>query len=183
MAEKELPKWPEELPPPIEVGKMTRMNYMSTDEFSASTAIPDLIHDMFWFPEDGYFIFCEANKGIEETLSTNLKNSGIEFELSQRCFYPHPNPGYKNDFVQILPGEANYEWQKEASAKTEYSRHTLSLAAWKKKELDIAYTTESVVHASKSPSPVVSARPGMFGFSIDLIALYKKWKDRKKPNK
>lgn len=176
--QREIHKWPEGVPEPFEVSKATRLICMSPDEFKDDKDISDLVHDMFWFPDDGYFIFSKSDEGIGAELNKSFESAGIEIKVSQRYFYPHPYPGYKNDYIQILPGPRKYDWQEEAVKKKEYARHTLGLLGWKKKDLDFSYAAEVVVKATKKPPPVLSAKPGLFGFSIDLIEICKKLKNR-----
>ena len=172
--EKKLPEWPESLPPPTSITMGEKMHYMSPDEFKDSSEFTKLLHDMYWFPDDLYFVFTKEGEGLGSQFSKSIENTGIEIKKIENYFYPHPNPGYKNDYVHLPPGEMNFEWQREASKKQMYVRFNLKLATWKKKELDIAYAAEATTNALSKNEPIIEAKPGFAGFSINLVSVWKK---------
>ncbi len=135
--------WPASLPLPIEYGKARKLICLSPDMLPDTSSLEALVHDLFWFPDDYYYIFAEASTGIGAKLAKDLKEVGISVELTQRCFYPHPNPGFKNDFVHLTPDKVEYDWHREATQKTEHIRLTVALAPWKRKDLDLSYAAEA----------------------------------------
>ena len=183
MSKKNLPSWPANLPLPVEYGKMKSLICLSSDQLQKPEELQTLVHDIFWFPDDLYYIFGEVDKGMGAELFECLRQSGICIELTQRCFYPHPNPGYKNDFVQLTPDNIVHDWHRKAAKKQEYVRYTIALAPWKRKELDIAYAAEANVRMLQEREPIVEAKPGVAGFSVNLMVVLERvkrwWRHRR----
>ena len=180
---KNIPRWPKQLPPPISAEMKGKLICLSPDDLQSDEDISQLVTEIYWYPDDFYYLFTKVNKGFGDFLATRFKQSGLILKKIERCFYPHPNPGYKNDFVHLPPGEIVYNWHKEAVKKQEYTRFTIELAPWKRKELDMAYTAQATVNAAGRNAPIVEAKPGFMGFSINLFAISGKlkrwWNGRK----
>lgn len=172
--DKNLPKWPDSLPPPVSIGKGVRHHCVSPDEFGDQKELLNLLHDMYWFSDDLYFMFTKEGKGLGAEFSKRIEVVGIEVIKIENYFYPHPSPGHKNDYVHLPPGEIKYDWHREASEKQMYTRFTLQLTPWKRKELDMAYSAEATSRALAKEEPVIEAKPGIAGFSINLIAAWRK---------
>jgi hypothetical protein len=51
------PKWPESLPPPSEVTEGPRRVHLVPGDLVREGAIQTLVHDLYWFPKDEYFLF------------------------------------------------------------------------------------------------------------------------------
>jgi hypothetical protein len=176
--DKNLPKWPDSLPPPTSIEKGVRHHFMSPDEFDDQNELLNLVHDMYWFSDDLYFIFTKEGEGLGVEFSKRIESVGIEVTKIENYFYPHLNPGYRNDYVHLPPGEIKYDWHREASKKQMYTRFTLKLTTWKKKELDIAYSTEAITKTLAKEEPVIEAKPGIAGFTINLIAAWRRVKEK-----
>lgn len=183
MSKKDLPSWPTNLPPPIEYGKIRKLICFSPNQLQKPEDLQDLVHDLYWFPEDLYYIFGEVGKGIGPELFKQVDHFGISIELTQRCFYPHPNPGFENDFVHLTPDKIEYDWHREAAKKQEYIRYTIALMPWKRKELDFSYAAEANAKIQEEREPIMEAKPGIAGFSINLLAIFERikrwWNDRR----
>lgn len=174
---KDLPKWPASLPPPVSIGRGVKHHFMSPDEFGDKDEFGKLLHDMYWFSEDLYFVYCEEGKGLGENFLKGIENIGIEIGGIENYFYPHPNPVYENDYVHLPPGEKMHDWQREASKKQMHTRFSLHVSAWKRKELDMAYSAKATTEALNNEEPIVEAKPGFVGFSVNLIAGWRRLKN------
>ena len=126
MEEDKVAKWPDDLPPPIKWGKATKFHPMIPDNIKSQEDLQDLLHDMYWFPEDQFYMFSEGNEGIGDFLASSFEENGIECGPIERCFYKHPNQGYENDFIHLPPHWINHEWQEKTSLTLEYTRYTLN---------------------------------------------------------
>jgi hypothetical protein len=82
----------------------------------------------------------------------------------------------KDSFIHLPPNIIEYDWHKEAIKGQEYTRFTIKLAPWKVKELDMAHTAAATASAIDEATPVIEAKPGVFGFSINLLAITSKVK-------
>ena len=180
---KKIVEWPDELSAPVKVEMRGRLICLSPDELKEDEEIVSLMQEIYLYPDDCYYIFTKVNEGFGKELASKLESKGLISKVNERCFYPHPNPGYKNDFVHLPIDIIIYDWHKEAIKKQEHTRFTIELSPWKRKELDITYTANATVQASEEKEPIVEAKPGIMGFNINLLALLEKikryWLNRK----
>ena len=137
----EIPKWPDELPAPIEFGKEQKLICLLPSELDTDEKIINFVQEIYWYPDELYYFFTEVDEGFGEFLSTRFEKFGLIYTKNERCFYKHPKPFYENDFTQILPSEDLYDWQRAAATGQEYRRWTIALAPWRIKELDIYLCT------------------------------------------
>ena len=166
--DKPTPKWPESLPPPVYIGKEQRVCHMSPDEFGEDKALLDLLHDMYWFIDGLYYVYTKHEETLGVVLSESFDNAGIEVIAIESFFYSHPKPAYKNDFVHLPPNAIQYDWHREAASTQMYTRFSLAVSAWKRKELDLAYSAEATVDAIAKGEPMVEAKPGFGGVTLNL---------------
>ena len=180
---KKIVEWPDELSAPVKVEMRGRLICLSPDELKEDEEIVSLMQEIYLYSDDCYYIFTKVNEGFGKELASKLESNGLISKVNERCFYPHPNPGYKNDFVHLPIDIIIYDWHKEAIKKQEHTRFTIELSPWKRKELDITYTANATVQASEEKEPIVEAKPGIMGFNINLLALLEKikryWLNRK----
>jgi len=151
---------------------------MSPDEFEDKNEFGKLLHDMYWFSDDLYFVYCKEGEGLGAEFLEGIKRIGVEVGEIENYFYPHPNPGYKNDYIHLPPGEIKYDWHMEASKKQMYTRFSLHVSVWKRKELDMAYSAKTTTEALNNEEPVLEAKLGVAGFSVNLIAGWRKLKSK-----
>lgn len=182
MAEKR-PKWPESLPPPVEITEgPPRVNFAPND-LRSDDAIKDLVHDLYWFPDSEYFIYFLHGEGIGQELDARLEEWGIERRKTEMYFYKHPKPAYENDFVRALPVADAPPWVREAAEGPMYGRVQLSLSAAMRKQLDLSETSRATSVAIQESDPVIEAKPNFFGMGISLNSLWrrvKNWIQRKR---
>jgi len=159
-----------------------RLICLSPVELSTDSSIGDLVHDMYWFPDDHYYLFSKFSEDISEDIGAEvakrLETAGVVTKITEPYFYPHPNPGYANDFVHLPPDQIHHEWQRKASQSEMYVRQILSLEPWKRKQLDIAQTAEATSSAVSRSEPLLEAKPGFAGFSINVSVLWRWLRDR-----
>ncbi|GGP47667.1 hypothetical protein [Shewanella saliphila] len=172
----DIPKWPEDLPLPVSVEKLGRLISLTPSDLKTEDEINNLVHNLYWYPDDFYFIFTKVNEGFGEFLFSRFEQSGMVYTKNERCFYIHSFSDMKNDFIQLPPDTVEFDWHKEAILGQEYSRFTIKLASWKIKELDMVYTAEATVKVMDEATPIIEAKPGLFGININLCAILSKVK-------
>ncbi|MDZ7660930.1 hypothetical protein [Thiohalophilus sp.] len=178
----ERPKWPESLPPPIEISEGTRRVDLVPDQLGTDEALQDLVHDLYWFSDSEYFVYFVYGEGIGQNLHVRLNGWGIETKKTEMYFYKHPKPAYENDFVRAVPGENVPAWVKEAVNVKMYGRVKLELSVTMRKQLDLSETAWNTSAAISNSDPVIEAKPNFFGMGINLNSLWrkvKKWFQRK----
>ena len=62
MAE-EVPRWPNSLPLPSKLTFGARRVHLLPTDFEMGGALDDLIHDLYWFPDDLYYLFYSGSEG------------------------------------------------------------------------------------------------------------------------
>ena len=179
----ERPKWPESLPPPVEITEGATRVAMSPHDLTSDEAISHLVHDMYWFPDSEYFLYFVYKEGIGQELDARLQTWGIERKKTEMYFYKHPKPAHENDFVRALPGVDAPPWVKEAAEGQMYGRVQLSLSVTMRKQLDLSETARAMRAAISDADPVFEAKPNFFGIGINLNNLWrraKNWVQRKR---
>ena len=171
---KEFPKWPDSLPPPLSIGKGVKHHFKSPDDFDNESEFIKLRHDMYWFTDDRYFVYCKEGEGLGVEFIKGIKGVGIDIGELLNYFYPHPNPCHENDYVHLPPDKRMYDWHMEAAKKQMYTRFSLYLAPWKRKELDMSYAAKATSDLLNAQEPIFEAKPGFGGFSVNLIAWWRR---------
>jgi hypothetical protein len=175
----DIPKWPKGLPSPVSVERLGRLISLTPSDLGTEDNISDLVHNLYWYPDEFYYIFTKVDEGFGEFLFSRFEKSGLLSTKNERCFYIHSFSDMKNDFIHLPPDVVEYDWHKEAINGQEYTRFTIKLAPWKIKELDMSYTAKATADAVDDNSSIVEAKPGVFGFSVNLFALFnqikRKW--------
>jgi hypothetical protein len=170
------PKFPNLLPPPMEVIEGPRYVNLMEKDLQSINKIEDLVSDLYWFSEDHYYLFFRFGEGVHSNLQYMFDNYGIASKTTELYFYKHPIPAYENDFVRVLPTEHTHEWQRQAAAGRMYGRVMLSLEAWRKRQLDITQIAQTTASAIVSNQPILDLKPGLWGFSLNLRSLYRRVK-------
>jgi hypothetical protein len=170
------PKFPESLAHPIEIGKGVRVVRLSSADLSTAEAIENLVSDLYWHADDLYYLFFKHGEGIAPALLRRLESYDITSETTQFYFFRHPHPIDEIDFVRVLPGEAQLEWQQKAAAGQMHGRITLGLAPWRKKKLDLAYAAEATASAIANHEPTIELKPNFSGIGINLHSALRRFK-------
>jgi len=182
----ELPKFPESLPPPVEMTEGPRRVFLTPEELPNTEKISELVHDLYWFSDDLYFLFYPHGKGIGLDLNKRMESNGVGMRKTELYFYRRLKPAYENDFIRVLPHSAEYDWQRETEKGQMFGRVTLSLEPWRRKQLDLEYAAHVTSGAIVNNEPVVEMKPNYCGMGINVRALLKKlkrwWRDRKESN-
>lgn len=179
---RQLPEWPSSLPIPIEMRFGPRAVHVVQAELSAENNIMDLVHDLFWFPNDNFYLFVPVDDGVEQTLYATLEGQGIELLVVEMHFYPHPHPAYKNDFTRILPHEAPLPWQHEALQNQMYKRFKLTLEPATRTRLSHSQIAAATRDAIANAESIFEAKPNIYGIGINFNSLLRKvrnWFQRK----
>lgn len=173
-----IPKFPDSLPPPVEVVEGPRYINFMPDELKPTTAIADLVHDLYCHHDNHYFLFFVYGEGIGADLKERLKSHGVAMKKTELYFYRHPKPAYKSDLIRVLPHSGEFEWQKEAAKGQMYGRVFLSLEPWRRKQLDLEYAARATTRAIADAEPVVEMKPNFAGMGINMHSVFlrlKRW--------
>lgn len=165
------PKWPDSLPHPVEINEGARRCNLMPDDLETAQAVRDLVHDLYWFPHDSYFLFFVYGTGIGVELNNALGTHGITMKKTELYFYRNPNPAYKNDFLRVLPHSDAPEWQKEAAKGQMFGRITLSLEPWRRKQLDFKHTAQVTTKAITDRESIIEMKPNIWGIGVNVPRL------------
>lgn len=174
----EITPWPDKWQPTSVELKQVEVP-LSVGDVSGPENVKRLLHDLYWFPETDYCIYTEYQQGLPQDVIDDLKAHGIETNTIERRFYKRPMSDGQFMFWQVHEIERDGSWLAEYPESVEHARYTASLAAWKQKDLDFQHSAEAVRKATSKPPAIFSAKPGFFGFSVDLVAAWKRWLGRK----
>ena len=110
------PQWPDSLPAPMEIRLLPAEHPISREDLVAEDGTRALIHDLYWFPEDGYFIYFQYKSTPPEGFSPDkLEQMGIGLTDIENYYFRRPysldNPE-RFSYVRIEPGCAESPWQK-----------------------------------------------------------------------
>ena len=167
-------KWPESLPPFVEMRILPRENEVFESELLCDDELQALLHDMYFFEDETYYVYREHDKSPDPDFSVErLSQVGIALTSHENYFYRRPfsDQGLEPySYVRILPGEDRHPWQKEIVRKGPmFTRIKLELHPWKKKQMDLARLSSFVQARDVNP---VELKPNFMGFGIDLIKLW-----------
>lgn len=180
----ERPKWPDSLPPLVEWEMKPGGVCLAVEDFPDQLTVAELVHDLYWNPEPDYFVFHPSGEGFPADLYKEFTTHGLELKRGESYFFRHPKPMAKNDFVQVLPTTTEPPWLVDAGRGKMYQRLAVSLAYWKRKELDhlelAQLTATETARRMERPTEIIELKPGVFGFRINLKALWKIWVAKRK---
>ncbi len=172
---KENPKWPDSLPPFTEMTLLPPEHVIYREELVSTDDISNLVHDLFYFPEDKHFLYFEygSNDMPEGFDSEKLKAYGLAFRKHENFFYRRPlddtNPE-DYSYIQLTIDKINYPWQQKiVDAGPMYGRVQIELMEWKKKEIELQ-RIKSVHQNDNNP---LLLQPNFMGLGIDLKKLLK----------
>ena len=158
-----------------------RHSSLMPDDLSSVEGITNLVHDLYWYPDDLYLLFFFFGEGIAASLNETLKTHGVAMKKTELYFYRHPNSAYKNNFIRVLPHSEAPEWQKEAARGQMFGRISLSLEPWRRKQLDLEQTAHATTRAIADSEPIVEMKLNLWGVGINLQSLLhrvKRWWNR-----
>jgi hypothetical protein len=167
-------KFPESLPPPVEVNEVVREVRLTSENLSTSESIKNLVSDLYWHADASYYLFFQHGIGTPSELLRQFDFHGVTSRTVQLYFYEHPTAVDRTDLIRIRPGEAQFDWQREAATGQMYGRLTLGLALWKKKELDLTYAAEATANAIANQESVIELKPNFAGIGLNLHSLWRK---------
>jgi hypothetical protein len=171
-AQEERPKWPDSLPPPIEIVEKRRYVPFTEADLNGDSSIQDLVHDLYWFIDSDYYLYFEYGKGIENSLLSRLGQAGVEMNRTEMYFFCRPNPSYKNDFIRILPHSEVPKWQEEAFKGKMFCRVSLTLESARRKQLDFSESGRLTNELLADKEPMVEAKPNFYGFGLNLNSIW-----------
>lgn len=167
---KPIPKWPDSLPPPSEATLLPPEHVFYREGLVADQDIQNLIHDLFFFPEDKYFLYYEyGSEEIPDGFDTEkLERYGISLRKHENFFYRHPwdnEHPEKYSYLRLTVSDIRFPWQQELVDKGPmYGRVQIELMEWRKKEIELARIKAL---SDKSEDPLV-LQPNFFGLGVDL---------------
>jgi hypothetical protein len=172
--EDEIPKWPESLPPPFEMTRGPREHHLTAADLEGETNINDLIHDLYWFPDDLNFIYFRHGEGLGKAFISKIEKKGIEVKKTELYFYRHPKPAYQNDYIRILPHENVPNWQKEAANGPMFGRVLVTLKPARRKQIDFYESARITIKVIADNESLIEAKPNFFGLGVNLNSLLRK---------
>jgi hypothetical protein len=159
-----------------------RRVYFSCADLQSEVAISNVVHDLYWFPDDERFLYFRYGVGIGVSLRTSLEEQGIEMKKTEMYFYRHPKPAYENDFVRVMRHADVPEWKLNAAKRAMHGRVSLTLAPWRRKEMGFAEAAHVNTQIVGDKERVFEAKPNFYGFSLNLHRLWrvvKRWYKRR----
>lgn len=179
----QISKWPESLPAPCEIVEGPGEVVFTTHDLEEDSAIRNLVHDLYWFQDDEYFLYSLYGHGVGQTLNMRLKTHGVMTKKTEMYFYRHPKPAHENDFIRVTPHSDVPQWMKDAAQGEMYARGYLTLEAARRKQLDFREAARVATNTMADNESVVEAKPNFFGLGLNLNSLWriaKRWLNRKK---
>ncbi len=177
--EKELLKWPESLPPPVQVTRLPKEIPLHHIDLIHDQDINNVLHALYFFSEDKYFFYYEySNSKVPEGFSLEkLKLNGIDTKKYENFYYRRPwddEKPEKYNYQQFTPANIEYTWQQDIVNKGPmYGRVQLELFEWKRKSIDV----DQISEATKDTNPLI-LQPNMAGIGVDLYKLVRWVKNR-----
>lgn len=171
---KPIPKWPDSLPPPAEVNFLTPEHALYRENLVATEDIKSLIHDLFFFPEDKYFLYYEYDSNeIPDGFSTEkLERHGIALHKYENFYYHRPwdkEHPEEYSYVRLNASDIKLPWQQElVDAGPMYGRVLVELMEWQKKEIELSIIKGV---SDKNDDPLL-LQPNIFGFGLDLKKIW-----------
>ena len=170
LKKKQIPKWHDSLPPFTEWTMLPPEHVLYRSQLISEGDINDLIHDLYYFPEDKYFLYYEyKSKDIPEGFDAEkLESYGLSLGKHENFFYRRPygdDQPDKYSYVRLTIVDIKYPWQQEIVDKGPmFGRVQIELLEWKKKDIEL-YRIKSL--NSKKDDPLV-LQPNFMGLGVDL---------------
>ena len=171
----EVPKWPDSLPLPAKVTFGPRRVHLLPADFESEGAISDILHDLYWFPDDHYYLFYSDTLKLTSEAATELEASGVVFTELESYFYKHPKPGYDRDFIQVLPNGDYPTWRIEAADGQMFWRASLALDSAMRREMDFNESAARTRDAITDSEDVVDLKPNFFGVGVNLNSVWRRF--------
>jgi len=174
--EEKLAVWPESLPPFAEMTKLPPQHSLHHRDLINDTDIAALVHDLFFFPEDEFYLYYEygAPRVHADYDKGKLEAAGLRFAKNENYFYRRPLDKNRSDrfsYERYLPGDEKYEWQEEIIEKGPmYGRASIQLMEWKKKDIEL----ERIRSTQQQDDDPLLLKPSIMGVGVDLKKLWKK---------
>ena len=171
----EMPKWPDSLPLPDKVTFGPRRVHLLPTDFESEGAVPDILHDLYWFPDDHYYLFYSDALKLTTEATTEFEESGVVFTELESYFYKHPRPGHDRDFIQVLPNGDYPMWRKEAADGQMFWRASLALNSAMRRELDFNESAARTRDAIADSENVVDLKPNFFGVGVNINSAWRRF--------
>lgn len=167
---KEIPKWPDSLPPFLEMTKLPPEHVIYRESLVEEEDIWSLIHDLFYFPEDKYFLYFEyASSEIPEGFDTKrLERFGLALRKYENFFYRRPfgdDEPDKYSYIRLTAADIKHSWHQELiDSGSMYGRVQIELMEWAIKDIELQRLKSM---NTKDEDPLV-LQPNFMGVGIDL---------------
>lgn len=172
-ANNQVPSWPKELPPPVSVTMLPKELPIYREELINDKDINELIHDLFYFPEEKYFLYFKYEEDVipDGFDFEKLQDLGLFFEKYENFYYRrpfHPSTPEKYTYIQIISGDAKTPWQVELVENTPmYSRVQIELMEWLKKDIEMA----RIKAAADKKQNAIILQPNFYGIGLDINSI------------
>lgn len=161
----------------VDTIRRTEFYVILNDEMGTGEDISQIIERMFAEAESLFYLVVREGESFTAPLQNVLDAGEIRITLTDQHFYEHPN--FRRDYVKIVGGGTR-DWQRSLVARgRRFSRHTLVLSDATRRRLT---AEEHLAIAEKKHKSPFEAKPGLWGFSIDLMKVgrwLKSWRSGK----
>ncbi|WP_062363249.1 hypothetical protein [Vreelandella aquamarina] len=171
----EVPRWPDSLPLPAKVTFGPRRVHLLPADFESEGAISDILHDLYWFRDDQYYLFYSDTLKLTSEVAREFEASGVVFTEIESYFYMHPKPGYERDFIQALPNGDYPAWRQEAANGEMFCRASLALDSAMRREMDFNESAARTRDAITDTEDVVDLKPNFFGIGLNLNSAWRRF--------
>lgn len=167
---KEIPKWPDSLPPPSEMTMLPPEHVVYRESLIKEEDLYNLVHDLFYFPEDKYFLYFEyESPAIPEGFDTEkLEHFGLALRKYENFFYRRPFGEDEPDrysYMRLTAADIKHPWhQKLVDSGPMYCRVQIELMEWAKKDIELQRLKSL---SSKNEDPLL-LQPNFMGVGVDL---------------
>ena len=165
--EEELPTFPDILPSSI---RETVLHEIEEGDIETNEDLQSLIGLMYDHAEREFY-YVRRREGHSAGPLDRALGAGIILEEGAELFwYKHPRLTHNYVHVEVRDGNYAWDWQRDVVENTPmFVRIRLRLAERTRRGLEIKQKIQAEREAESSP---VELKPGVFGFSIDLIKGY-----------
>lgn len=167
---KEIPKWPDSLPPPSEMTMLPPEHVIYRESLIEEKDVYDLIHDLFYFPEDNYFLYFKyESSNIPDGFDTKkLGSFGLALRQYENFFYRRPFGDVEPDrysYIRLTAADIKHPWhQKLIDSGPMFGRVQIELMEWANKNVELQRLKSL---NSKDEDPLL-LQPNFMGVGVDL---------------
>ena len=148
--------------------RKSRIWVLENSDFAFESDISELLAKLYDYPEDSFYLFCQADAQICPSLLGAIETELLRVTESQSRFYKHPK--FKRDYVRLNEHTTRWEWEREVIANTPmYIRYELALSEKARRTFEMQQTV--AMHQAANSNPL-ELKPNFMGIGVDLPKAY-----------